>query len=241
MLSGIAAVVRVDIENALKDDEWSSTDLMQFLKDKYENETSIDDQWWQRLTHIAKSWKIFPKIGWSLRGFLGKFFQTFFKISDFGSWVRSFSGKFFQPNFLSTYSGKKFVFWFRVMSEELFWKIFPASFYECLLRKKVCSHYLGMTRKRFENFSRLHREMHENPTCYTKYLLRLAQGFCTQSMKRPSAPVRVGNRTFSRSRCRSCRDITPYKDTRTTQKCVRCNAGCCTTHSRIICSQCYDS
>ena len=83
--------------------------------------------------------------------------------------------------------------------------------------------------------------MHENPTCYTKYLLRLAQGFCTQSMKRPSAPVRVGNRIFSRSRCRSCRDITPYKDTRTTQKCLRCNAGCCTTHSRIICSQCYDS
>merc|ERR1711953_16880 len=39
--NGIAAVVRVDIENALKDDEWSSTDLMQFLKDKYENETSI--------------------------------------------------------------------------------------------------------------------------------------------------------------------------------------------------------
>jgi len=39
--NGIAAVVRVDIETALKDDEWSSTDLMQFLKDKYENETSI--------------------------------------------------------------------------------------------------------------------------------------------------------------------------------------------------------
>ena len=38
---GIAAVVRVDIENALKDDEWSSTDLMQFMKDKYENEKSI--------------------------------------------------------------------------------------------------------------------------------------------------------------------------------------------------------
>ena len=41
LLSGIAAVVRVDIENALKDDEWSSTDFIQFLKDKYENETSI--------------------------------------------------------------------------------------------------------------------------------------------------------------------------------------------------------
>ena len=59
--------------------------------------------------------------------------------------------------------------------------------------------------------------MHENPTCYRKDLLRLAQGFCSQSMKRPPAPVRVGNRTFSRSRCRSCRDITPYKDTRTTK------------------------
>ena len=35
------------------------------------------------LTHIAKSWKIFPKTGWSLRGFLGKFFQASFKISDF--------------------------------------------------------------------------------------------------------------------------------------------------------------
>ena len=42
-LSGIAAVVRVDIENALKDDEWSSTDLMQFLKDKYENEAQKMD------------------------------------------------------------------------------------------------------------------------------------------------------------------------------------------------------
>ena len=42
LLLGIAVVVRVDIENALKDDEWSSTDLIQFLKDKYENETSIN-------------------------------------------------------------------------------------------------------------------------------------------------------------------------------------------------------
>ena len=104
------------------------------------------------LTHIAKSWKIFPKIGWSLRGFLGKFFQTFFKISDFGSWVRSISGKFFQPNFLSTYSGKKFVFWFRVMSEEHFWKIFPASFHECLLRKKVCFRHLGWLERVSDHF-----------------------------------------------------------------------------------------
>ena len=44
LFSGIAAVVRVDIENALKDDEWVSTDLMQFLKDKYENEKSIQKE-----------------------------------------------------------------------------------------------------------------------------------------------------------------------------------------------------
>ena len=41
MLLGIAVVVCVDIKNALKEDDWSSTDLMQFLKDKYENEKSI--------------------------------------------------------------------------------------------------------------------------------------------------------------------------------------------------------
>ena len=41
LFSGIAAVVRVDIENALKDDEWLSTDFMLFLKEKYENEKSI--------------------------------------------------------------------------------------------------------------------------------------------------------------------------------------------------------
>ena len=44
------------------------------------------------MTPIAKSWKIFPKTGWSLRGFVGKIFQAFFKISDIGSWVRSISG-----------------------------------------------------------------------------------------------------------------------------------------------------
>jgi len=42
--NGIAAVVRVDIENALKDDEWLSTDFMLFLKEKYENEKSIQKE-----------------------------------------------------------------------------------------------------------------------------------------------------------------------------------------------------
>ena len=45
LFSGIAAVVRVDIENALKDDEWLSTDFMLFLKEKYENEKSIQKKW----------------------------------------------------------------------------------------------------------------------------------------------------------------------------------------------------
>ena len=45
LFSGIAAVVRVDIENALKDDEWLSTDFMLFLKEKYENEKSIQKEW----------------------------------------------------------------------------------------------------------------------------------------------------------------------------------------------------
>ena len=78
------------------------------------------------LTHIAKSWKIFPKTGRSLRGFLGKIFQTFFKISDFGSWVRSFSGKFFQLHFVSAFSGKKFVLIIWVRLERVsdhFWVI----------------------------------------------------------------------------------------------------------------------
>ena len=44
LFSGIAAVVRVDIENALKDDEWLSTDFMLFLKEKYENEKSIQKE-----------------------------------------------------------------------------------------------------------------------------------------------------------------------------------------------------
>ena len=64
----------------------------------------------------------------------------------------------------------------------------------------VCKPVLSIIDYQILNCFLLHREMHENPTCYRKYLLRLAQGFCTQSMKRPSAPVRVGNRTISRSR-----------------------------------------
>ena len=57
--------------------------------------------------------------------------------------------------------------------------------------------------------------MHENPLKYRKYLLRLAQGFCRESLKPPLAPLRVRNQIISRSKCRSCSNSTPYKDTRT--------------------------
>ena len=87
----------------------------------------------------------------------------------------------------------------------------------------------------------LHKEMHENPLEYRKYLLRLAQGFCRESLKPRLEPLRVNNQIFARSKCRSCSNITPYKDTRTTQVCRRCGSGCCKTHSRILCSQCFDS
>ena len=87
----------------------------------------------------------------------------------------------------------------------------------------------------------LHKEMHENPLEYRKYLLRLAQGFCRESLKPRLEPLRVKNQIFARSKCRSCSNITPYKDTRTTQVCRRCGSGCCKTHSRILCSQCFDS
>ena len=87
----------------------------------------------------------------------------------------------------------------------------------------------------------LHKEMHENPSEYRKYLLLLAQGFCRESLKPRLEPLRVKNQIFARSKCRSCSNITPYKDTRTTQICRRCGSGCCGTHSRILCSQCFDS
>ena len=176
------------------------------------------------------SWKIFPD-----------FFQNFwFRVMSEELFWKIFPAEF--PEYLLRkkvcflISGHEWGAFLENFSSFILWVSSQEKFLSW-----VCKPVLSIIDYQILNCFLLHREMHENPTCYTKYLLRLAQGFCTQSMKRPSAPVRVGNRTFSRSRCRSCRDITPYKDTRTTQKCVRCNAGCCTTHSRIICSQCYDS
>ena len=59
---------------------------------------------------------------------------------------------------------------------------------------------------------------------YRSFMLRVAQGFCANSLKPATAPLRVRNRTFSRSKCKSCHDISPYKDSRTSKYCDRCNS-----------------
>ena len=38
-------MVRLAIENAMEDKEWSSTDLVQYLKHQYENEKTVQKQW----------------------------------------------------------------------------------------------------------------------------------------------------------------------------------------------------
>ena len=75
---------------------------------------------------------------------------------------------------------------------------------------------------------------------YRNFLLRVAQGFCANSLKR-SAPLKVRNRSFSRSKCKSCHDIDPYKDSRTSKFCDRCNSATCSNHAKILCRQCFAS
>ena len=199
---------------------------------------SFLNPYWQILENISKNRVVTQRVSWKI---FPDFFQNFwFRVMSEELFWKIFPAEF--PEYLLRkkvcflISGHEWGAFLENFSSFILWVSSQEKFLSW-----VCKPVLSIIDYQILNCFLLHREMHENPTCYTKYLLRLAQGFCTQSMKRPSAPVRVGNRTFSRSRCRSCRDITPYKDTRTTQKCVRCNAGCCTTHSRIICSQCYDS
>ena len=86
----------------------------------------------------------------------------------------------------------------------------------------------------------LHREMHTNPTDYKVFLLRIAQGFCSQSKKPSFAPLRVRNRSFSRAKCRSCSDSNPYRDSRTSKFCDRCGDACCTNHAKHICQSCFE-
>ena len=76
---------------------------------------------------------------------------------------------------------------------------------------------------------------------YRDFMLRVAQGFCAYSLKPATAPLRVRNRTFSRSKCKSCHDISPYKDSRTSKYCDRCNSATCSNHAKILCRQCFAS
>ena len=76
---------------------------------------------------------------------------------------------------------------------------------------------------------------------YRDFMLRVAQGFCANSLKPATAPLRVRNRTFSRSKCKSCHDISPYKDSRTSKYCDRCNSATCSNHAKILCRQCFAS
>ena len=86
-------------------------------------------------THIAKSWKIFPKKRVITQRIFWKIFPPFFLITDSGSSVRSIFGKKFQPNFLSNYSGNNNCR-NQVMTQRSFRKFFPDEFYLYLLRKK---------------------------------------------------------------------------------------------------------
>ena len=80
------------------------------------------------------------------------------------------------------------------------------------------------------------RPSREKPE-YRNFIL---SGFCANSLKRPT-PLKVRNRTFSRSKCKSCHDIDPYKDSRTSKYCDRCNSATCSNHAKILCRQCFAS
>ena len=76
---------------------------------------------------------------------------------------------------------------------------------------------------------------------YRNFILRVAQGFRANSLKRSTAPLRVRSRTFSRSKFKSCHDIDPYKDSRTSKYCDRCNSATCSNHAKILGRQCFAS
>ena len=83
------------------------------------------------------------------------------------------------------------------------------------------------------------RPSREKPE-YRNFILKVAQGFCANSLKRPT-PLKVRNRTFSRSECKLCHDIDPYKDSRTSKYCDRWNSATCSNHAKILCRQCFAS
>ena len=90
----------------------------------------------ERLTHIGKSRKLFPKNGRWLTGYPGNFFQAFSRFCNFGEWLRGFSGNYFQVNSMSTYPWKNIFSQKRGMTQRLFRKLFPGEFLMHLLKKK---------------------------------------------------------------------------------------------------------
>ena len=83
------------------------------------------------------------------------------------------------------------------------------------------------------------RPSREKPE-YRNFILKVAQGFCANSLKRPTL-LKVRNRTFTRSKCKSCHDIHPYKNSRTSKYCDRCNSDTCSNHAKILCRQYFAS
>ena len=74
---------------------------------------------------------------------------------------------------------------------------------------------------------------------YRSFILRVDRVFCANSLKRSAAPLKVRNRSFPRSKCKSCHDIDPYKDSRTSKYCDRCNCATCSNHAKIFSRQCF--
>ena len=68
---------------------------------------------------------------------------------------------------------------------------------------------------------------------YRSSILRVDRVFCANSLKRSAAPLKIRNRSFPRSKCKSCHDIDPHKDSRTSKYCDRCNSATCSNHAKI--------
>ena len=141
-----------------------------------------------------------------------KIMSTYSVFSKIGSWARPFTWKTHPFDFFN-----KIIYDMKRLVKSIDYQLLNCFF----LRKEI-----RPTRERQD---------------YRDFMLRVAQGFCANSLKPATAPLRVRNRTFSRSKCKSCHDISPYKDSRTSKYCDRCNSATCSNHAKILCRQCFAS
>ena len=197
------------------------------------------------LTLICKSWKTHPEI--------------FLKFSFSGSSHRPFYWKTHPDNF------SKFQFWgvtqavllenssiknhgylfsffnFGASPRPFSWKTHPFK----LWLKSYTGRFtvLSVVDYQLLNSFLLRKEIRPSPEKpdYRNFLLKVAQGFCANSLKCSVAPLKVRNRSFSRSKCKSCHDIDPYKDSRTSKFCDRCNSATCSNHAKTLSRQCFAS